>query len=386
MTLSEKSEAARGIRRSIAAGSKKLHEFAVSGAAKLILCFVIFWMVAAASNAGFIAKWGLRDGVTRVDIAKMLDGTAHRPYVYRQLGPLVANFLERHTPAAVKAKCETFALRLSKSYATVPRSSQPKYAFRYLVIYYLSFFSLLVSLFFLRRILIDIGLGENTALVAPVAFVLMLPYLQTKGGYFYDGTELLFLSAGFLLALRGKIAMLVLLTIPATLNKETYVFFLPTLYPLLAHAVSRRDASVGVGIAMSVSLAVGFVIKFLLRDAPGAALEFHLPDTLQSLARLDAYFERELTYGVVGPQGAFIGTLLFLALVAVRGWPRCDDVIKRHIMIAAPINVPLVLLFAFPGELRNLSFLYVGFVVLLGCALDDGRVGATAPGRATDDR
>jgi hypothetical protein len=87
----------------------------------------------------------------------------------------------------------------------------------------------------------------------------------------------------------------------------------------------------------------------------------------------------------------FVGTLLFIAVVAMRGWPPCNPVIKRRIAIGAAVTLPLVLLFAFPGELRNFSILYVGFVILLGYALGgshastSGNSGVeTRPGRPTE--
>jgi len=164
-----------------------LQKFAASRAATFILYFAIFWVVAAASHSGFFAKWGLREASPKYSIVMMLDSTAHRPFVYRQLAPLIANFLDRHTPASWKAGAEQAAWHLAKR-------SQPEYRFRYLVIYYLTFFSLFVSLFLLRLILIDWGLDESIALIAPIAFVLAMPYLQTQGGYFYDSIELLFLA------------------------------------------------------------------------------------------------------------------------------------------------------------------------------------------------
>ena len=345
-----------------------LQKFAASRAATFILYFAIFWVVAAASHSGFFAKWGLREASPKYSIVMMLDGTAHRPFVYRQLAPLIANFLDRHTPASWKAGAEQAAWHLAKR-------SQPEYRFRYLVIYYLTFLSLFVSLFLLRLILIDWGLDESIALIAPIAFVLAMPYLQTQGGYFYDSIELLFFSAGFLLATGGRIGALIALTIPATINKESYFFFLATLYPLLSHVSSRRDASIGIGAAMSVSLAVGLVIKFLLRDTPGGIVELHLFRSLDQFSNLGTYFHSELTYGIIGPSGMFVGTLLFIAVVAMRGWPPCNPVIKQHIAIGAAVTLPLVLLFAFPGELRNFSILSIGFVMLLGYALG----GAAAP-------
>jgi hypothetical protein len=339
-----------------------LRRLAGSRAAAFILYFVIFWTAAAASHWGFFTKWGLRDAEPRYGIVYMLEGTAHRPFVYRQLAPLVANFLDRNVPADWKAGVEGIAIHLL-------HRSPPEYRFRYIVIYHLNFLSLLLSLFLLRRTLIVWGLDETTALMAPTAFVLALPYLQTQGAYFYDSIELLFLSGGFLLASQGRVAALVALSVPATINKESYFFFLATLFPLLRHASSRREAIIGTGAAMSVSLVVGLVIKYLLRDAPGGIAEFHLFWSLKEFGKLATYFQHELTYGIVGPSGIFVGTLLFFAVVVGRGWPRCDPAIKQHIVMAVVVTLPLVLLFASPGELRNLSLIYVGFIMLLGYAV-----------------
>jgi hypothetical protein len=339
-----------------------LQKFAQSRAATFILYFVIFWTVAAASHWGFFTKWGLRDASPKYSVVMMLDGTAHRPFVYRQLAPVIANSLDLHVPSDWKASVEKLASHLS-------HRSTPEYRFRYVVIYYLSFFSLLVSLFLLRRILIVWGLDENIALIAPIVFALAIPYLQTKGGYFYDSIELLFLSAGFLLASEGRVAGLVALTLPATINKESYFFFLATLYPLLRHASNRRDASIGTAMAMIASLGVGLVVKYLLRDTPGGIVEFRLFQSLEEFAKLGTYFQRETTYGIIGPGGLFVGTLLFFAVVVMRGWPRCHPAIKQHIAIGAVVTLPLVLLFTFPGELRNMSILSIGFVMLLGYAL-----------------
>jgi hypothetical protein len=103
-------------------------------------------------------------------------------------------------------------------------------------------------------------------------------------------------------------------------------------------------------------------------------VEFRLFQSLDWYGNPAKYFQSELTYGVIGPSGVFLGTLLFFAVVAMRGWPPCNPVIKRHIAIGAVVTLPLVLLFTFPGELRNLSILYVGFVVLLAYALGGGQV------------
>jgi len=80
----------------------------------------------------------------------------------------------------------------------------------------------------------------------------------------------------------------------------------------------------------------------------------------------------ETTYGVIGPSRAFAGTLVLLIVVALRGWPTCPPVARRHIAIATVINLPLFILFAAGGELRNLSLLFPGLVILIACSIRVG--------------
>ena len=58
------------------------------------LLALFYVIVAAAAFNGFYAKWRLNDGHAPHSLASMVDGTAYRPYVYRQLVPAVANGIQ----------------------------------------------------------------------------------------------------------------------------------------------------------------------------------------------------------------------------------------------------------------------------------------------------
>src|SRR5450631_3104349 len=65
--------------------------------------FVLFVVASAASFSGFYQKWHFREAGTRgwdagAEFGKMIDGTARRPYIYRQLLPSAANWLTRALP------------------------------------------------------------------------------------------------------------------------------------------------------------------------------------------------------------------------------------------------------------------------------------------------
>lgn len=347
-----------------------MRQFGRSRAAAFILYFVLFWIAAAAAHSGFIGKWGLRDkSHLGFSIQEVLDGTAIQPVIYRQLVPLIVNFAESNTPGPIKNYIKSIASKPAKIFVRVPVSTDPNYHFRYILVYYINFFSLFLSLFVLNRILRVWGMPETTALLAPIMFVLATPYLQTRGGYFYDSVELLFFSTAFLLASHGRIPLLIALTIPATVNKETFLIFIPTLYPILRQVCRRQAVLVGLGIAMALSGSIGLTIKYIFRESRGSAVVSRFSDQVLFYLNPGNYFSTELTYGVVGPRTLFIGTLVFIVIVVARGWSSCNAALKRHLLIAAAINIPICLLFGYPGELRNLSLLYVGFVLLLGYAL-----------------
>jgi hypothetical protein len=62
-----------------------------------------------------------------------------------------------------------------------------------------------------------------------------------------------------------------------------------------------------------------------------------------------------------------VGAVAMIAWLA-RG--RIARPLLLHIVLAAAINVPLLLLFAFPGEMRNLSLLYPALVLAIASAFD----------------
>lgn len=344
-------------------------KLAWSGWLSLLLHCTFFWMVAAASFSGYVGKWGLRDNTARFSLEAMLDATADRPFVYRQLLPLIANGADRLVPERIKAQLAE-KLNPSKVYVKTYGAARPAFSFRYVVVYYLSFLSLLGSLLLLHRIALDAGLGRMAALFAPTVLSLAFPYLQTIGGYFYDTAELLFFCLAYWLVSRGRIAWFFAILIPATLNKETFFLFIVTLLPLLLANYPRRKALAILAAAVLVSGLVNVAVKMQFARAGGSPVEIHLADNLAAYLSPHTYGQMELTYGIMGPRQVFVLTLILIATVFVRGWRGSPKAVRQHILLAAAINLPLFAAFAGAGELRNLSLMFVGFAILIGKALE----------------
>jgi hypothetical protein len=302
-----------------------------------------------ASNSGTIAFGPLTQNVRGFSIEAMLDGGAAKPWAYRQLVPSIVNLADRLTPINAKSWLRDHLLsKLSpaKFFTRAGSADKPDLQFRYVLVYYISFISLLLALFVLRRLLLDLGLERAAATVAPAGFLLALPYIQTLGGYFYDNVEIVFLALVTLSALRGS-TLCVLALIPlATLNKETFFFFIPTLYPLLSYSKGPMRALWTVGAGVALAGLINVIIKYLFLGAPGGAAELHLIDNVVFYLNPTNYFEIEITYGLVGPSELFFGTALVIALIVIRGWQTCPLTIRQHLLFTATINLPLFFLFA----------------------------------------
>lgn len=338
----------------------------------VLVFFVLYWVVAAASTSGSLGKWALRDGNEEYGIEQILDKQAVRPFAYRRLLPEVADLAERIVPKPVKAYLVD-KLSPHRTFTRAIAAANPKYAFRYVVISYLCFGASLLTLFLLSALLSDLGLEYYKATLAPIAFVLAFPFVQTVGGYFYDSVELFFLSAAALVAIRGRWIFLIALSIPATLNKEAFFFFAVSLYPLLLVRCGRQAALIAIIATVAISGGVNAWVKWIYIDAGGGVASFQLLNNFEKYFNLSTYFQLEVTYGIVGPSGAFCGTLLLLGIIAARGWQSCPKAIRHHLVIASMLNLPLFVMFCAPGELRNLSLLFVGFVVLIACAIGSQR-------------
>jgi len=335
----------------------------------LLLLAVTYHLVASAAHLGFMSKWALRDGEPFFGFEVVIEGEAYRPFAYRLLAPELARLAAELVPSGVQGSLlARFDLREHFG-AVVSASHAGGHAFEYLVLYLLSYLGLLASAFLLRAVLLEVGFGRQRAALAPGLFVLAFPYIETIGGYYYDSLEVAFLAGGVLFALRGSWLLLLLMTVPATLNKEAFLLFVPTLYPLLRQQLPVRRSALVVAGAGALALATNLVVKQGLSHLPGSPMQLQLGEHLAALLDPATYTCLEVTYGLPGPEGFSPISLLVIGLVVVRGWGELSLPVRRHLLLAACINVPLFLAFCYPGELRNLSLLHVAFVGLLAGSL-----------------
>lgn len=356
--------------------------FSSAGYRWFLLCCAYIVIAAAVMN-GFYTKWRLNDGHPSLGLSYLVEGTGHRPYVYRQFVPALANGIQAMLPQATVARVSE---RLTEPRRVNSRSGlamrfpgseamMPAVTLRYHLVYYLTFFALLASLFVMRRVCLQAGADAVAATAAPAVLALLVPFFLTEGGYFYDFVELMFMMIAVLLAMnashRTPLRLLALVVVAglATWNKEAFFFFTPALYPLLRRNLPRVPAAALVAGLLVVCGCVYLALRIRFAGNPGSTVDYQLLDNLRFYVDPGNWVRTESTYGVLLPRGFGIVTILAFVGLAINGWGRLPQALRQHAWVALAINLPLFVLFCSPGELRNLSMLYPSLLCLTALSL-----------------
>jgi hypothetical protein len=337
-----------------------------------VLLVVIYFLVASASYCGYFTKWQFRDETPEFALPGMLDGTIERPFVYRQLLPVIANGVEHALPAGVRNRVNTLLFDDNRThhpiawfYPNATDARNPQYALRYYLIYGMSFAALLLAMFALRAVCVELQSNRIAATLAPMAFAVILPLILTDGAYFYDLPELLFMALAIWLSLRGRVFWLIVITALATLNKETFLVYVLTLFPFLRTRLSTATTLKVQFVLVAIAAAINALIKLKYAHNDGGVVQFHLMENLGFLVHPSSYLRFEYNYGVVMTKGFNLINIFIVAVLVRTAWSKLSPVVRQHLWIAIVINVPLFLAFGFHDELRNLSMLNVGFVIIL---------------------
>ena len=380
---------------------------------KLLLIFLVF-VISAAAFEGFFVKWSFRDSdltPERFSFEAMYEGTAHRPFVHRQLlisvSKGVAEILPPETKESLlnKIQADNF---LADKFKEV--DLQEKFLLEYYLVYFLSFLCLFASIFVWRKICIDLTGDSLAGTLAPLAFTIIFPYLETFGGYFYDFSELLFFSLATYFSLRGNYLALILITPAAEYNKESFLFFLLTIYPLLRRTQTTRTSIRVLGVSILLALSTYLSISSRFVGNAGGTVEVHLVTNLivglifayflgvfvlcsKKIFPLNAkasYFALAMlilvpfmlrgaeypfvfsvfdtfghTYSVIGGERAFLLHVALIFWIVSSAWKFLDRSLKNYSLLALAVNTPLIIFFGLVFELRNWSLLYPAFIILI---------------------
>ena len=260
--------------------------------------------------------------------------------------------------------------RLGKIYSRVSLPAH-EYVLEYYLTYYICFLFFFAALFLLRRVCIDVTGDPVASTFAVLAFAVIFPLFETSGGYFYDFPEVFFFAFAVLCAWRGWWIPLLIVVPIAELNKETFLFLVLTIYPLLRKNKTRRFSATVVFVGVVIAGIVFGLIKYLHPSGTETASIPFLYQQFTYIINPINYFRIELNYGFPTGKGLFFLHIAFIAVIVSFAWSKLDLFWKRHIIMVTVINLPLFFLFCNPGELRNLSMLYITLILSLTIYLSD---------------
>ncbi len=352
-----------------------------------VCCLVLFCVAASASfyadyQQSHFAEVGVPGANTRATFESMVEGTAYRPYVYRQMLPNIANWLDRIAPVDIKTAM--YDHQGSNPYAYInaigssPTARNKAYFFRYVVVYIETYLFAVLAVYAMYLVCSALEMRPPAAVIAPVVVILLVPYIISGRGYLWDYPELAFLALAFWIALKWDWWWVIPVAVLGTWNKESFLLIIPTLYPIFRLRSSRFRALLGVGVLCLVCAAVYIPIRLKFANNPGSTVfvswQYELHMLLHPIGLL---FKTKETYGLRMITGYTLLPAALMAWTVWRAWPHLPRAIQRHGQIAAAINIPLYLLFCSPGELRDLSMLYIFFLLVIATNLNEWVGGTT---------
>jgi hypothetical protein len=331
---------------------------------------VIFFVAASASFFGYFQKAHFLDrglgGEYGGTFQTMMDGTANRPWVYRQMLPMIGNWIDSQVPASTQDLLYNFKAAdgrpLREHFFQTDIANDRRYFVRYVAIYIAAFLFAWLAIYAMSRTCTSLGVDRAIASFAAIIMILAMPYLI---GYFYDFPELAFLALACWLAIDFDWWWLIPVCALGTWNKESFLLFIPALYPFIRGRVSRKQAWVATLVLLGAALAVYVPIHLHFKNNPGGTVLLRLDRQILVGRQISKLFAHDTTYGILSltPYNPFC--LALIAWTVWRGWSYLPKKMQSHALSALAINIPLYLLFCEVGELRDLSFLYVTMLLLI---------------------
>ena len=338
---------------------------------KLMLIFLIL-IVTSAGYCGFFLKWALREDSPNFGFQAMMENTAKRPFIHRQLLPVVVKSAVEIIPESTRERLSKNLIEKKHIEKRFAQSVIPeKYILEYYLMFIFCFLSFFAAIWILKSLLTEILQDKVAGTAGAILFALLFPFFEVMGGYYYDCVEVLclFLAAKF--ALRGNLIGLFILAPIATWNKESFFFFLATLYPLTRKNFDgKKSAAITLG-SMFVSGLAYLYVRQMFTGNIGDAADSRIFEHLDAIFDISTYFLTDSIYGVPLPSRMFFLHIIYVVWLIKNYWQKLSDAWKLHAKFALVINGILYWLYVVPGELRDLSMLYISLMILTSYFLRD---------------
>ena len=331
---------------------------------KLMLIFLIL-VVSAAGYCGFFLKWAFREDSPDWGIQAMLENSAKKPFIHRQLAPVIVKETVELFPEGTKEKLSANLIEKKHIEKRFAQSNIPeKYVLEYYLMFIICFLSFFAAIWILKSLLTEILKDEVAGTAGACLFALLFPFFEVMGGYYYDCIEVLFLFLAARFALHGNFIALFILAPLATWNKESFFFFLLTLYPLTRKNFAfKKSVAITLGTMFAAGLAYLFVKQTFINN-PGDMADSRIIEHLEMIFDLGTYILTDSIYGIPLPSRMFFLHIIYVVWIVKNFWYKLSEEWQMHAKFALVVNGILYWLFVVPGELRDLSMLYPSLMIL----------------------
>jgi hypothetical protein len=330
-----------------------------------------FFLISIAVLYIFLSNWSLLDGMPRNSFAKMLDGSADKPFVYRQLLPLLVNHIEPAIPEALSGILadniaplfhRQFAERLINRfkydepglrYRATQDWSQKSYRVKYVLAVIIMFASLWGTLNILANITTTVGASDAARLIGPIVYASLLPLSFLNGGYYYDFIEQLLISLLILSVLKGHWLWWALAAIAGQFNKETMLLLPFFLIPLIAEKIGLIRTIMLTSVTSAICFFLYIAVKTVFDSNPGSVMEYNLSSNLAFWSDPTSYTRLADMYaiGFPLPRASFWLVVIGVIIYGVR--------VPRPVLltncIALATLIPMFFIFGYYDEFRGLA-------------------------------
>jgi len=279
----------------------------------------------------------------RATFIDMVQGNAHRPYVYRALVPTMIRSIDAITPLWLKeaARSAGEGTRVIQMLGW-----EPQFLFTYAVAVTLLLCFLVGTAFVLRALVLHFyQYPPFVADLMPVIGLILLPALFRYYSHLYDPATLFLFSLALWYLAKEDIAWFYIIFILATLNKETSILLIGV-FAVKEHAAMSRGRFIGHCVVLA-ALWIGIkgLIDYVFRNNPGSLVEFHLDHTL-TIAR------------DVPSMAYLVGVFVIGGILIQYRWNEKPLFLRRGLLITL---LPLVVLAAFLGSIDETRGYYEAF-------------------------
>lgn len=321
----------------------------------------------------FLQNPGNPDDVERARLTEMVDGTGHRPYVFRSLLPGVVRLIHGVLPVRLRTAVGDGAMQvkpLRKLLDATPAAEERDLVV-YLIAYALQFASLLGFAVTLRAAVIYFyAPGRWAADLLPLLAVLGLPVFYRYLNHDYDLPQLFLFSLALLLLAKRRWRWFYPVFVLAAFSKETTLLLV--VVHVLGHASSMSTRLLVAHSAAQLAILAGArgLLQFVVfADNPGVPVEFWLGRNWEMISDPSRWGFLFFHFTWVGHQSLVVPTnynLLFLLLVPLVAWRwREKPVLLRRGLWIAPIAFVLGLLWGYIDEMRIYYEVYVVVFLLM---------------------